>query len=110
MTGGLSLGARTELGVVKKLYVGNLPYRSTETEIRELFEKLGTVHSVTLITDKETGRPRGFGFVEMEASAADAAISALNGTVFGGRNLRVDFAKERGEGRRESGSSGSWMR
>ena len=81
--------------MVKKLYIGNLPYRATETEIRELFETVGLVESVTLVTDRATGRPRGFGFVEMEESTADSAVSALNGTDFGGRNLRVDFAKER---------------
>ncbi len=81
--------------MVKKLYIGNLPYRATETEIRELFETVGPVEAVTLVTDRETGRPRGFGFVEMEESIADAAVSSLNGTDFGGRNLRVDFAKER---------------
>ncbi len=102
--------------MVKKLYIGNLPYRATETEIRELFETVGPVEAVTLVTDRETGRPRGFGFVEMEESIADAAVSSLNGTDFGGRNLRVDFAKERREGgggrrgpRPEGGRGGGWM-
>jgi RNA recognition motif-containing protein len=104
--------------VVKKLYIGNLPYRATETEIRELFEAFGPVEAVTLVTDRSTGRPRGFGFVEMEESGANSAISSLNGTDFGGRNLRVDFAKERGEGggggrrgpRPEGGGGGDWLR
>lgn len=82
---------------MKRIYVGNLPYRATETEIRELFEKHGSVETVTLITDRDTGRPRGFGFVEMEEAGADTAIQALNGTDFGGRTLRVNFAKERQE-------------
>ncbi len=69
----------------KKIYVGNLPFSATEAEIRELFEAHGTVHSVALIEDRETGRPRGFGFIEMDDDAADAAISSLNGTDMGGR-------------------------
>lgn len=114
---------RGEIGavtVVKKLYIGNLPYRATETEVRELFGALGQVESVTLVTDRATGRPRGFGFVEMEDSAAESAVSSLNGTDFGGRNLRVDFAKERrdggGGGRRGPrpeggrGGGGDWLR
>ena len=84
--------------MVKKLYLGNLPYRATETEIRELFGEYGQVESVTLVTDRATGRPRGFGFVEMEDAGADSAVGSLNGTDFGGRNLRVDFAKERRDG------------
>ncbi|NIO02246.1 MAG: RNA-binding protein [Candidatus Latescibacteria bacterium] len=78
----------------KKLYVGNLPFSATENEIRELFEKHGTVHSVNLITDRETGRPRGFGFVEMEQEEANAAKDALNGALFGERSLRVNEAHE----------------
>ncbi len=95
---------------MKKLYVGNLPFRATESEVRELFEPHGTVHSVTLITDRDTGRPRGFGFVEMDEEAADAAVSTLDGTDFGGRSVRVNVAKERGDNRRgprEGG--GSWQ-
>lgn len=80
---------------VKKLYVGNLPFTATEAEITELFEKYGTVHSVALITDRETGRPRGFGFVEMDPEAADAAIEALNGYEMSGRALNVNEARER---------------
>jgi RNA recognition motif-containing protein len=72
----------------KKLYVGNLPFSSTEPELRELFERHGSVESVNVITDRETGRPRGFAFVEMsEASAASDAIKALDGTQLGGRAL-----------------------
>lgn len=94
---------------MKKLYVGNLPFRVTESEIRELFEKHGAVHSVTLITDRDTGRPRGFGFVEMDEEAADAAVSTLDGTDFGGRSVRVNVARERGDSRGGSrGGGGSW--
>ena len=91
--------------MTKKIYVGNLPFRTTETEVRELFAQYGTVHDVRLITDRETGRPRGFGFVEMDEGEADAAIQALDGTDMGGRNLRVNEARERGErGPRRSSS------
>jgi len=81
--------------MVKKIYVGNLVFSASEAEVRELFEPYGAVHSVKLITDRDTGRFRGFGFVEMDREAADAAIEALNGTDFGGRTLRVNEAKER---------------
>ena len=82
--------------MAKTIYVGNLPFSATEDEIRELFAQHGTVTSVKLITDRETDRPRGFGFVEMDDAEADAAIEALNGTDMGGRSLRVNQAKERG--------------
>ncbi len=81
--------------MVKTIYVGNLPFRAYEEEIRELFAQYGEVHSVNLITDRETGRPRGFGFVEMDSDCAIAAIEGLNGTEFGGRTLRVNEARER---------------
>ncbi len=77
------------------IYVGNLSYDSTEQSIRELFEQHGTVHSVNMIEDRATGRPRGFGFVEMDAEAADAAIEALNGTDLDGRSLKVNKARPR---------------
>lgn len=87
-------GEEFELG--KKLYVGNLPFTTTEDELRELFERHGGVASVNVITDRETGRPRGFAFVEMEdASAAETAMRALDGSDLGGRNLRVNEAQER---------------
>jgi len=82
---------------LKTIYVGNLPFNSSEDEVRELFAQHGDVQSVKLITDRETGRPRGFGFVEMENDAAMAAISKLDGTEFGGRTLRVNEARDRGE-------------
>ena len=81
--------------MVKSIYVGNLPFSASEDEVRELFEAHGTVHSVKLITDRETGRPRGFGFVEMDDEAADSAISALDGNDLGGRNLRVNEARDK---------------
>lgn len=81
--------------MLKTIYVGNLPFTATDDEVRGLFSKHGTVHSVKLVTDRDTGRPRGFGFVEMEGSAATAAITALNGSQFGGRSLRVNEARER---------------
>lgn len=83
---------------MKRIYVGNLPFSATEDEVRELFGAHGDVESVSLITDRETGRPRGFGFVEMAEDAADAAIQALDGTDMGGRNLRVNEARPRREG------------
>jgi RNA recognition motif-containing protein len=89
---------------VKKVYVGNLPFTATEDEVRELFAQHGAVHSVRLISDRDTGRPRGFGFVEMED--VSAAIAALNGAEFGGRTLRVDEAKPREE--RPAGGRGAW--
>ena len=79
----------------KKLYVGNLPFNATEEEVKELFATHGEVISVSLINDRETGRPRGFGFVEMEDEAATAAVEALDGKDFGGRSLRVNEARER---------------
>jgi RNA recognition motif-containing protein len=81
----------------KRIYVGNLPYSATEEEVRQLFAQHGTVHEVKLITDRETGKLRGFGFVEMDAPAADAAIQALDGTDLGGKSLRVNEARERKE-------------
>lgn len=80
---------------MKSIYVGNLPFSASEDEIRELFAQYGEVNEVRLITDRETGRPRGFGFVRMEPAEADAAIEALNGTEMGGRTLRINEAEER---------------
>ena len=83
---------------MKKIYVGNLPYTASENELRDMFARFGTVHSVNLINDRETGRPRGFGFVQMDDKEADAAISALDGQDLGGRTLRVNEARERERG------------
>lgn len=81
-----------------RLYVGNLPFSATDESVRALFSKHGTVEKVSLITDRDTGRPRGFGFVEMSSADAERAIQALNGTDFGGRPLRVNEAQERPRG------------
>jgi len=85
---------------VKKLYVGNLPWSATEQELRELFGEFGSVESVAVITDRETGRSRGFGFIEIDsADGADKAIEQLDGRDFGGRALRVNEAQpKRGGG------------
>ena len=77
-----------------RIYVGNLPYQATEDEVRDLFAQHGAVDSVSLITDRETGRPRGFGFVEM-SEGGEEAISVLHGKDFGGRTLTVNEARPR---------------
>ena len=82
------------------IYVGNLPWSATDDEIRELFAQHGTVHSARVITDRGTGRSRGFGFVEMDRDAGEAAVAAVNGMEMGGRALRVNEARERREQRR----------
>ena len=84
----------------KTIYVGNLPYSASEDELREMFGAHGEVQSVKLITDHNTGRPRGFGFVEMDEETAQAAIDAINGQDMGGRPLRVNEARERSDNRR----------
>ncbi len=81
----------------QKLYVGNLPYRTTENDVKVLFGKFEPIHSVVLIADRETGRSRGFGFIELEPQQADAAIAELGDTMFGGRNLRISKARDREE-------------
>ena len=79
-----------------KLYVGNLSFSNTEADLRALFGRHGSVESVNVIMDRETGRPRGFAFVEMsEGSAAQDAIRALDGTDFGGRTIKVNEAQDR---------------
>ena len=95
---------------MKKLYVGNMPFSATDDEITNLFGQHGTVHSVALINDRETGRPRGFGFVEMDDDAAQAAIQALDGYEMDGRALRVNEARERqrGGGGGGGGGGGRW--
>ena len=86
----------------KKLYVGNLPFTTTEDELRAVFQRHGSVDSVHVITDRETGRARGFAFVEMsEPSAAQDAIKALDGSEFGGRSLKVNQAQDRRPGGRQ---------
>ena len=83
---------------MSKIYVGNLPFSATETSIRELFAQHGTVESVALINDRETGRPRGFGFVEMPRDDATRAIQNLNGQDLGGRPLKVNEAQDKPRG------------
>ena len=78
----------------KRIYVGNLPFSASDEEVRALFEAYGEVASVHLVTDRETGRPRGFGFVEMN-TGADEAINALHQTEMGGRSLNVNEARPR---------------
>jgi cold-inducible RNA-binding protein len=82
--------------MAQKLYVGNLPFNTTEDDLRNLFAQYGEVTSVKVISDRDTGRPRGFAFVEMEN--ADEAIKALDGQEFEGRNLKVNVAREREAG------------
>ncbi len=78
-----------------KIYVGNLPFSATEESLRALFAAHGTVEKISLITDRDTGKPRGFGFVEMSNSDASRAMQALNGQDFEGRALRINEAQER---------------
>lgn len=85
--------------MVKTIYVGNLPFSCTPEDLRDLFAQYGEVKSVNFISDRETGRFRGFGFVEMGVSEADTAIEALNDRDYGGRKLRVNEAKPREERR-----------
>lgn len=79
-----------------KLYVGNLPFSATDEGVRALFAPHGTVEKVSLITDRDTGRPRGFAFVEMSNADASRAMQALNGVDFDGRALRINEAEDRG--------------
>lgn len=90
-----------------RIFVGNVPYSMTEDELREMFQEHGEVISAKLIMDRETGRPRGFGFVEMDDGPARAAIEALNGTDCGGRNMVVNEARPREE-RGGGGGGGGW--
>ncbi|HWG77207.1 MAG TPA: RNA-binding protein [Steroidobacteraceae bacterium] len=96
-----------------KIYVGNLPFSANETEVRALFSQHGTVESVSLPTDRETGRPRGFGFVEMSQADAARAIQSLNGYSMNGRPLRVNEAQDKprtGGGRPGGGGGGGGYR
>lgn len=78
-----------------KLYVGNLPFTVTEEGLRTLFAPHGSVEKISLISDRDTGRPRGFGFVEMSNSDASRAMQALNGQDFEGRSLKINEAQDR---------------
>jgi len=103
---------------MKKLYVGNLPFTATESDVRALFEKHGEVSSVALINDRETGRPRGFGFVEIDDNGFANAIQALNGYQMDGRALMVNEAQDKprrdgggdrgGRGGGRGGNRGGW--
>jgi RNA recognition motif-containing protein len=90
-----------------KLYVGNLPFTATDESVRNLFATHGTVEKVSLITDRDTGRPRGFGFVEMSNADAARAMQALNGTDYEGRSLKVNEAQDRN---RSGGGNGGGPR
>jgi RNA recognition motif-containing protein len=84
---------------MKNLYVGNLPHSTTEAELRGAFEAHGAVEKVSIVTDRETGRARGFAFVEMtNAGEADKAVAALNGSEMGGRALKINEAKPKAAG------------
>lgn len=83
--------------MTKKVYVGNLSFDATEEQVNEMFAQYGKVHSIAMITDRDSGRFRGFCFVEMEDSAAKAAINALNDTDLEGRQLRINEARPREE-------------
>ena len=91
--------------MAKNLYVGNLPFTATEEELRNTFSQYGTVQRVQIVMDRETGRSRGFGFVEM-SEGGEAAIEALNGAQMGGRNLTVNEARPREDRPRGGGGYG----
>lgn len=81
--------------LMTKLYVGNLPFTATEDAVRTLFAPHGTVEKLALINDRDTGRPRGFGFVEMSSADASRAMQALNGKDFDGRSLKINEAQDK---------------
>ncbi|MGD9693347.1 MAG: RNA recognition motif domain-containing protein [Phycisphaerales bacterium] len=92
---------------MKKIYVGNLPFSVNDDQLREMFEEHGEVASANIVMDRETGRPRGFGFVEMsDPAAADNAIAAMNGADCGGRALVVNEARPREAGGGGGGRGG----
>lgn len=92
---------------MKNLYVGNLPHSTNEAELRNVFEAHGAVEKVSVVTDRDTGRSRGFAFVEMtNASEADKAIAALNGSDLGGRTLTINEAKPKTDKPRSGGGGG----
>ncbi|HET6204956.1 MAG TPA: RNA-binding protein [Planctomycetota bacterium] len=92
--------------MTKKLYVGNLSYTTTEDSLRTLFGQHGQVKSCAVVTDRETGRSRGFGFVEMDDASADKAVAALNGADFENRRLVVNEARSQGPAMRGGGGGG----
>ncbi len=84
---------------MKSIYVGNMPYNKSENDVRDLFTEYGTVHSVKVISDMYTGQSKGFAFVEMDQEDAQTAIQGLNGVDVGGRDIKVNEAKERNSSR-----------
>jgi RNA recognition motif-containing protein len=106
----LTLVIWRKFNLSKKIYVGNLPFTADEQQVRDLFGEHGTVESVAMINDRDTGRFRGFCFVEMEDAGADKAISALNGKDLDGRDMKVNEARPRedrgGGGNRGGGNRG----
>jgi len=80
---------------IQTLYIGNLAFKTSRNELRDLFESYGTVHSARIMVDKATRKPRGYGFVEMDINDATKAITELNGSLFAGRNIKVSEANER---------------
>lgn len=93
----------------RKLYVGNLPYSATETALSNKFAECGTVESIKLITDRDTGHSKGFGFVEMASDAeAKRAIEKLNGADYDGRAMNVNEAKPKPKGGRNGAGGGRW--
>jgi cold-inducible RNA-binding protein len=95
--------AKRGIVMANKLYVGNLSFETTEEDLRELFTPYGTINSLNLISDRDTGRPRGFGFVEMNtAEEARSAMAALNAREVGGRQIKVNEANDRPPRRSES--------
>jgi cold-inducible RNA-binding protein len=96
---------------VKNIFVGNLDFSATDSSIRALFERYGIVDRVNLVTDRDTGRSRGFAFVEMNNSEeADRAIAGLNGANIEGRALNVNDARPKGQGGAGRGSGGGFAR
>jgi len=90
-----SISLRTSAEENKTLYVGNLPFRTTRYELRELFQPYGKIHSARIVIDRATKKPRGYGFVEMDGKGAIKAMSSLNGHSMAGRNLKVTEANDR---------------
>ncbi|MBW2282739.1 MAG: RNA-binding protein [Deltaproteobacteria bacterium] len=93
---------------MKKIYVGNLPWSTTEADLKDMFGTFGEVHSAAVVTDRDTGRSRGFGFVELDPGDADKAIAELDGRDFGGRSLRVNEAQDKRSGGGGGGGGGRW--
>ena len=96
--------------LLTKLYVGNLPFSATEDSVRALFSTHGNVEKVALINDRDTGQPRGFGFVEMSSADAQKAMQSLNGKDFGGRPLKVNEAQDKPRGGGGGGGGGGYGR